>query len=120
VTSGLFAALALVCAFFALLSSRKCARTLHEAQEIALALHSLRSKVAANDSALAALEDQFHALRGKFYASRRKSPANADGSAPDGSDDTPPGPGPVPLSGSMVDTTAWKARMREKHLQTRR
>lgn len=118
--SGLFAALALVCAFFALHSSRKCAATLREVTETAQALHSLRSKVAANDSALLALDDQFHALRGKFYASRRKSPESVADSPPVGSDATPPDPLAVPRTGNMVDTIAWKARMREKYLKPAR
>jgi hypothetical protein len=112
--SVLFAALAAAFAFIALLSSRKCERYSDEVKEIARALHSSRSKVAAIESAVDALHDQFHQLRGKFYASRRKSQENGDDSREDTLISTPV----TPIAGpSGVDSVAWKARMRGQYLK---
>ena len=111
--SVLFAALAAAFAFIALHSCQKCARYSREVREIGQALHSSRSKIAATESAVDALHDQFHQLRGKFYASRRKSQENGD----DSHGDTPTST-PVPgIAGPIVDTVAWKARMRGQYLK---
>lgn len=111
--SVLFAALAAAFAFIALHSCRKCERCLQEAREIAQALHSSRSKIAATESAVDALHDQFHQLRGKFYASRRKLQENEENSREDMPTNTPvPG-----TAGPVVDSQAWKAKMRGQYLK---
>jgi len=111
--SVLFAALAAAFAFIALLSCRKCERYSREAREIGQALHSSRSKIGAIESAVDALHDQFHQLRGKFYASRRKLQESAESSPEDTPTNTP-----APLtSGPIVDSAAWKAKMRGQYLK---
>lgn len=113
VISGAFAALAAVCAFFALLSCRKCERYSAEAKAIGQALASSRSKIAGIESEVEGLHDQFHKLRGKFYASRRKSPESADDSPEDTQTSTPA----AATAGPVVDSVAWKAKMRGQYLK---
>jgi len=110
---GLFVVLAAVFAFSALLCLRKCAEILQEVKGIAAALRSSRSKIAETESAVEGLHDQFHQLRGKFYASRRKSPENGESSPEDTPTNTP-----VPaIAGPIVDSQAWKAKMRGQYLK---
>jgi len=113
VISGVFAVLAAVFAFFAMHSSRKCALCCAEARATAQALHSSRSKIAETESAVDALHDQFHQLRGKFYASRRKSQENGESSPEDTQTSTPA----LPIAGPIVDSAAWKAKMRGQYLK---
>lgn len=114
--SGLFAALGAVFALLAFHSWRKCAQTFAEVEQLAASLRSSRSKIGEIDSAVEGLHDQFHKLRGKFYASRRSSPENSA----DSPEDTPTNTANLGAMPGAVDTAAWKAKMREKHLQSRR
>lgn len=114
--SGLFAALAAGFAWLAFHSWRKCAQTFAEVEQLAASLRSSRSKIGEIESAVDGLHDQFHKLRGKFYASRRSSPENSD----DSPEVTSTSTDKPPASAGAVDTAIWKAKMREKHLQTRR
>jgi hypothetical protein len=113
VISGLFAALAAAFAFFAIHSSRKCARYSEEARAIGQALASSRSKIEGIASEVDGLHDQFHKLRGKFYASQRKSPESVD----DSLGDTPTSTPAAAIAGPIVDTVAWKAKMRGQYLK---
>jgi len=113
--SGLFAALAAVFALVAFHSWRKCEAICAEVGQLAASLRSSRSKIAETESAVEGLHDQFHKLRGKFYASRRSSPENSGDSPGDTSTST----ADVPAMPGAVDTAAWKAKMREKHLPRR-
>jgi hypothetical protein len=94
VLSGLFAALGLGFALLALISSRKCAATLQQAQELVSSVRSSRSKIEAHDAELDRVTDALNTLRGKFYAERRKYQAGAD------TETSPSEPAPV---GSLKD-----------------
>jgi len=78
---AVFAAVALVCACLAIVSTRKSLVALNQARELVSALRLMRSKVEAHDSEIERLADDFRTLRGKFYASRRKSDGESETSA---------------------------------------
>jgi len=84
--SALFAVLGLAFALFALISSRKCAASLQQAQELVSSVRSSRSKIEAHDGELDRVTDALAQLRGLFYAERRKYRAGAS------TDETPPEP----------------------------
>jgi len=72
------AVVAAVCAFLAIVSSRKSSAALEEARRLCSAISSERSRIVAHDSELDAVSDALRLLRGKFYASRRKTSEQED------------------------------------------
>lgn len=98
------AALALVCAFLAIVSVRKCNATLMQMREAVSSIRSLRGKIEVHETELDGITDAIAKLRGKFYAERRKSQQNSSNS--DFPEDA--------TGAGTVDVATLKAHLRRK------
>lgn len=114
VSSVLSAALAAVFALLALACYARCRMLVSEWSSVLQLIRSANSKAEASEARVEELADAFLRLRGKFYATRRESQSTSLNSesqeeATDLDTKRPPGP--------IVDTIAWKAKMRGQYLK---
>lgn len=112
--SALFAALGAVFALLAMACYVRCRQLV---SEVTANLHLIRSanlKAEATEARVEELADAFLRLRGKFYASRRDSQSTTLNSD---SREEPTDSATDPAKSAIVDSVAWKAKMRGQYLK---
>jgi hypothetical protein len=112
--SVLFAALAAVFALLAMACYVQCRRLVTELTGNWHLIRSANLKAEATEARVEELADAFLRLRGKFYATRRESQsASSSSESPEEATDA----ATSPPRGPIVDTLAWKAKMRGQYLK---
>jgi hypothetical protein len=112
--SVLSVALAAVFALLALACYVRCRQLVSELTANLQQIRSVSLKAEAMEARAEELNDAFLRLRGKFYASRRDSQSTTSNSE---SREEPTDSGTKLPTGPIVDTVAWKARMRGQYLK---